>query len=77
LDTFEGIDLFCLVLGNRSGRHSNISWRTFQRITELVQNIGSVALASFVEERMESWISNAGLVLEFVARPAFSLKNFF
>ena len=53
-----------------------ISGRAFKCITKLVQNIGSVPLASPVIERVESWVGDTGHLLEFVARQTLAFKNF-
>jgi hypothetical protein len=44
--------------------------------TEPVQNVSTVAFASSVKKRVERWVGDAGLLLKFVASPAFALENF-
>ncbi len=53
-----------------------ISWCAFQCITKLIQDISAVAFAASVKKGMERRVSDAGLLLKFVARPALMFENF-
>ena len=43
---------------------------------ESVQNVSAVALATSMKECVERRVSDVGLLLKFVARPALTFENF-
>jgi hypothetical protein len=53
-----------------------ISWRAFQCITKLIQNVSAIAFATSVKKGVERWVSDARLLLKFVASPAPVFENF-
>jgi hypothetical protein len=53
-----------------------ISWRAFQCIAKLIQNVSAIAFATSVKKGVERWVSDARLLLKFVASPAPVFENF-